>query len=442
MKRQSINRRNFLSKSAASGAALTLAGLTVRTGLSAGSPNDTIQVGIVGPGGRGRVLMKEFFSFGKQYNARLVAVCDIWNRNRERAAASVKKVYGTEPKVYRHMDQILEDEDLDALIIATADHQHARMLEMAVKSGKDVYCEKPMANVLDEANAALAAVKSSGRIVQIGTQRRSEPRARQAMKLMQEGVIGDVVKVDLIWNTCSPYRWALRNYSDAKEVASLKESDVDWKAFLMGKKYRPFDPRIYRCFRLFRDFSSGIIDQWMTHGIDLVHMLTGQPYPISAVAHGGIYQYHDYRENPDTIQVLLEYGQGDQKFLATYATSLINGAGRSTRVQGTQGTLTGSDSLNAPWQVSGEGIADWSDHRQITEADDRILKPQEILGDPNTMHHMANWLACIRGRDPAGIYCPVEAGYGHSVACIMSAEALWSGRRMVFDPEKQTLAAA
>src|SRR4030095_5128704 len=131
----------------------------------------------------------------------------------------------------------------------------ARMLEMCVAAGKDAYCEKPMANVLEEANRTLDAVKRSGRVVQIGTQRRSFAKYRQAAQLMRHGVIGDLVKVDLIDNAYSPYRWARK----PEDIASIQERDTDWNAFLMDKPKRPFDARIYRSFRLFREFSSGII---------------------------------------------------------------------------------------------------------------------------------------------------------------------------------------
>lgn len=418
-----LNRRAFLGVSAAVGTSAALVPLLAPGAVRAKNANETLRVGVVGPGGRGTGLLNECIEHGNRYNARVTAVCDLWNRRRDKAAARVKDAYGSEPKVYRRIEEVLADDDVDAVIIATPDHQHAKMLKMAVEAGKDVYCEKPMGNVLEEANAALEAVKSSDRVVQIGTQRRADPKYRQAARLMQQGILGDVVKADVIWNAHSPYRWA----KSAEELASLKESDVDWKAFLMGKSYRPFDARIYRSFRLFRDFSSGIIDQWMTHGIDVVHMLSGEPFPRSVVAHGGIYKYHDYRENPDTIQVALEYGEGDKRFLATYATSLINGAGRATRLQGTRGTLE----VENTWRVSGDGAG----------KAEKLPEAQEISEMPGTLPLMANWLDCVRRRDREGLYCPVDAGYGHSVACIMSAQALWSGQRVLFDPQKRTLQA-
>ena len=419
MEDSQMNRRHFLSASSAAGLALAAAGQTA-VGQSRGA-NDMIRVGVIGPGGRGTQVMKECIEFGSNYNARVTAVCDIWNQRLEAAAKLVSESYSARPQSYRRYEEMLADPEIDAVIIATPDHQHAKMLKAAVEAGKDVYCEKPMGNVLSETNEALAAVEKSDRIVQIGTQRRSYPRYRSAIDMMKEGRIGDIVRVDVIWNAYSPYRWARKQ----EDLDSLKESDVDWEAFLMGKPYRPFDPKIYRSFRLFRDFSSAIIDQWMTHGVDVIHMLTGEPYPTSVVAHGGLYQFHDYRENPDNVQVALEYGRGAKKFLAGYSTCLSNSAGSATRVMGTLGLLE----VENVWQVSGKG----------SEHPNALAGVKEIPEKPGTLHHMANWLDAVRRRDHDALYAPVEAGYGHSIACIMATDALWSGRRKTFDPETKQI---
>ena len=419
MEDSQMNRRHFLSASSAAGVALAAAGQTA-VGQSRGA-KDVIQVGVIGPGGRGTQVMKECIEFGSNYNARVTAVCDIWTQRLEAAAKLVAESYSARPKSYRHHEEMLADQEIDAVIIATPDHQHARMLKAAVEAGKDVYCEKPMGNVLSETNDALAAVEKSDRIVQIGTQRRSYPRYRSAIDMMKEGRIGDIVKVDVTWNAYSPYRWAKKQ----EDLDSLKESDVDWEAFLMGKPYRPFDPKIYRSFRLFRDFSSAIIDQWMTHGVDVIHMLTGEPYPTSVVAHGGLYYFLDYRENPDTVQVALEYGRGAKKFLAGYSTCLSNAAGSATRVMGRLGTLE----VENVWHVSGKG----------SEHPNALAGAEEIPEKPGTLHHMANWLDAVLRRDRGTLYAPVEAGYGHSIACIMATDALWSGRRKIFDPETKQI---
>ena len=323
---------------------------------------------------------------------------------------------------------------MDALIIATPDHAHAQILKLAAEAGMDAYCEKPMSNVLSEANEALDAVRKSGVIVQIGTQRRANPRYRKATRMIADGLIGDVVKVDLHWSFYSPYRWARKE----KDILMARESDLDWGTWHMGRPQRPFDPRIFRCFRLFKDFSSGIIDQWMSHGIDLAHMLTGVSYPVSAVSHGGIYKWKDFRENPDTQEVTLEYQKGDEKFLAVYSTNWINGYGNGTRVHGTLGSFEGESFSNpdADWQFSGQGV------NSEGKIQDRIVVPRESVDmDEMGMAHMTNWLDAVRRRDPKGLFCPVEAGYGHSIACIMATDAYWSGKRMVFDPKTRVIQA-
>ena len=427
MSKASIHRRSFLSRSAGAGAGLALAGFP---GLvSARDVNGRINVGIVGPGGRGTSLLKQFFETKDGFNARLAAVCDLWSYRRDKAVELTREKQGEAPKVYRHHEEILADKDVDALIIATPDHAHAQILKLAVEAGKDAYCEKPMANVLSEANAALDAVKRAGTIVQIGTQRRANPRYRRATKMIADGVIGDVAKVDMHWSTYSPYRWARKE----KDIARVKESDVDWNTWLMGKPHRPFDPRIFRCFRLFKDFSSGTIDQWMSHGIDLVHMLTGVSYPASVVAHGGIYHWKDYRENPDTLEVALEYEKGDREFLAVYSTNWINGHGAATRVHGTLGSFEGESFTNpdADWGFSGKGV----------KSEGKLQHPVTLRNVPEETSQMDNWLDAVRNRDPKRLFCPVEAGYGHSIACIMATDAYWSGKRMAFDPVKRTIQA-
>ena len=369
-------------------------------------PNDLMRVAIIGPGGRGTQLLKEAIEFSGKFNARVTGVCDIWKQRRDAAAKLVRESYSAEPVLYPHLDDILADKNVDAVIIATPDFQHARMLRAAVEAGKDVYCEKPMGNVLSELNAAYAAIERTGRIVQLGTQRRSYPKYRAAARLIREGRIGSIVKADVIWNMYSPYRWAVTDQS----IRDFKPEDTEWKEFLYGRPDRPFDPKIYRSFRLFKEFSTGIVDQWMTHGIDVVHMLTGAKYPQSVAAQGGLYCWKDYRENPDTIESVLKY----DGFMATYATSLCTGEGRATRFMGTKGSIECEEQYRV---VSQDGKTS-----------------EEISDEPGTVHHMANWLDCVRRRDARSLYCPAEAGYGHSIACIMTVESMESGRRINFNP--------
>ena len=432
MTNNKMGRRVFLGASAGSG--MALAGLTGSgRAKSRRDINDTIQVGVLGPGGRGRFLMKTCLEHADSYNVRVTAACDIWKKSRDKAADILRKEYGSEPKMYHHIDDLLADDSIDAVIIATADHQHAKMLKMVVEAGKDAYVEKPMGNVLSETNDALDAAKKSGKVIQCGTQGRNHPKCLAAKDIMDKGTIGDIVRFSLTEDEYSPHRWRRTK----EQLARCREEDLNWKEFLLGKPDRPFDPRIFRSFRLFKDFSSGIFDQWMSHDIDTAHFLAGVPYPISARAEGDIYQFLDYRENPDTVEALFEYDTGDKKFLASYGCCLINGSGTGYKIQGTKGTLEFEKSPlwdESPWRVSGDGV----------RSDDAVKGSSYIAPKPGAMAndrfpHMAEWLLAVRNRDPEAVICPPEAGYGHSIACILATDSLWNGRKMVFDPEKRTI---
>jgi predicted dehydrogenase len=407
-----LSRRTFLGATAATGLALTSA---------RADANGRLTVGIVGPGGRGRSLLRTFFAAAKEQPADLVAVCDVWSRNRDLAAAQVRKASGKEPKVFQRLDDLLAMPGLDAVIIATPDHQHARQLAQCLKAKKHVYCEKPFANRLDEANDALDAARSSDRVVTLGTQRRSHPQYVAAAELMRSGAIGSVVQVDVIQNACSPYRWR-----SPANVKAIREKDTDWKAFLAGRPERPFDPHRYIEFRLFRDYSTGIIDQWMTHMIDTVHLLTGARFPRSVVAHGGCYAWKDGRENGDTVHAVLDYPEG---FLANYSCTLANGAGAACQVLGRQGTLE----FEVGWKVSGAGVTG-------SKVQAKAIDPAAGMTGNMDVLHVIDWLACIR-KGSQKTRCTAEHGYQHAVACIMADQALHTGRRVTYDEKARAIRA-
>lgn len=392
--------------------------LTALAASRAAGAADRLRVAILGPGGRGRGLLNNFFRVCKENNADLVSVCDLWSRNREQAAALVKKQSDTDPKPCARLDDLFALKDLDAVIVGTPDHQHSKQLVALLGEKKHVYLEKPFANRLGEANAAIDAARKSDRVVTIGTQRRSDPRYLAALDLMKSGVLGPVVQVELVQNAYSPYRWRNAGY-----VKAVQEKDTDWKAWQMGRSDLRFDPRRYAEFRLYRDYSTGIIDQWMTHMVDTIHMLTGATAPRSVTASGGTYAWKDGRENGDTVQVALDYGS----FLATYGCTLVNGSGARAQVLGRNGTLE----FETAWRVSGQGV-------KGSKVEAKDIAPKEGLkGDMDSIH-MGNWLECVRKGDRK-TNCTAEHGYSHAVACIMADTALHTGRRVTFDEKSREI---
>jgi predicted dehydrogenase len=278
----------------------------------------------------------------------------------------------------------------------TPEHFHSPLLRLAAEAGKDVYVEKPMGNVLAEAKAARDAILSHKLIVQVGTQHRSEPYPKLAHDCIQSGKLGDITKIEIVWNYHGP-RWRGR-----PEVAQIRESDTDWKRWLMTKPARPFDPRLYFEFRLYKEFSGGIADQWMSHAIDLVHWFTNETAPRSVVVTGGVFAWHDGRENADTFQAMLDYPEG---FLVSYDTSFGNDSPGSTRYMGKKATLINIGDEGTPRYQVVEEKGNYEDDSTIDKQrksrylllpHDKGIPPMAI--DDMSTGHMANWFDCLHSR--------------------------------------------
>jgi predicted dehydrogenase len=427
-----LNRRSFLSKAAGvvAGSAFGSSALSYSRILGA---NDRIALGHVGVGNRGTQLHLMVSRLKEKYNVETVAVCDLWKVNRERAAVSAERYYGRAPRSFQYLEDLLALKDVDAVVIATPEHSHSPVLKATAEAGKHAYCEKPMGNVLEEVKAARDSVKQRNLVVQIGTQHRSEPYQLAAREVVRSGVLGDVSKYELVWNYNGP-RWRGR-----PEVKQIREQDTDWKKWLMTKPYRPFDPQLYFEFRLYREFSSGIPDQWMSHGIDLVHFFMNEQPPRSVVAHGGVFAWDDGRENPDTFQALVEY----PSFLVSYSTSFGNDSDSFSRIMGKKATLVNIGGEGSPrWKVV-EEKGNHEDNPTIERAERWVTlpgddKPGPInIGDED-LSHLSNWFECLRSRNMR-TNATVDNGFLHSVACIMAAQAFWQGKRVYYDPRSEQI---
>jgi predicted dehydrogenase len=432
--RGSMDRRTFLGKSAvalAGGAVLANTALSYANILGA---NDRISLCHIGNGSRGSDLDLIASQLKTSHNAEMTTVCDLWSVNREKAVATNAKYYGRAPRSLQYLEDALALKDVDAVLISTPEHSHSPILKMAVEAGKDAYVEKPMGNVLAEAKAARDAALEHKRIVQVGTQHRSEPYPKAAHDLVQTGVLGDVSKVEIVWNYHGP-RWRGR-----PESKLIREQDTDWRKWLLTKPYRPFDPQVYCEFRLYKEFSSGIPDQWMSHAMDLTHWFMNDSYPRSVMAHGGIFAWRDGRENADTFQALLEYPKG---FLVSYSTSFGNDSPGFTRYMGKQATLFNIGDEGSPRYQLIEEKGNHEDNADIDKKRESkyVLLPGETKLPPMAIddlstEHMANWFECMRSRQQP--HCTVHDGFAHSVACMMAAESYWSGRKQYWNAASET----
>ena len=227
------NRRNFIRQSIKAGAGVYIGTM----GLSAASyariigSNDRINVGVVGYSDRFRQsLLPSFMNHYKELNFDMVAVSDIWKRRREEGASNLKEKFGHDIKACVNNEELYTLKNIDAVIISTADFQHALHTIEAMKAGKDAYTEKPFAETMDDNNAALAAVKQAGKIVQIGSQRRSGPNYKAAAKFIGEEKFGPITMVELTWNVNQPGRWRRPDL-----VAASPQQDTAWKRILMNR---------------------------------------------------------------------------------------------------------------------------------------------------------------------------------------------------------------
>jgi predicted dehydrogenase len=306
----------------------------------------------------------------------------------------------------------------------------------------------------------------------MGTQHRSQAYPLAVREIIRSGKIGSVVQIEQEWNV-NEERWRFvgvdtgispEMLQDEKmewkswlygRKSQLREEDTDWKRWLLGKPDRPFDPHVYLEFRLYKDFSSGIFDQWLSHGSDLIHLWTDETQPVSVVANGGIFVWKDGRENPDTCVAAVTYPSG---FLYMYKTTFGNSYRSFSRILGRNGTIENYGGEGASLFVTtAEGgrreFDPWESgpvYKQAplvvgSPADRAVMmqvpgaEPPNSLGpDDDHVGHLLNWLEAMQTRKQPN--ATVDHGFSHSIVCIMAAQSYWSGKRLYWDPSREEIA--
>ena len=409
------SRRQFL-KTASAGAA-TL-GVTASSYARVVGANDRIAIGVVGCGGRGfGAHMPGVHKHSESQNCEIVAVADPWKPKRDRAAARVEEWYGRPARAVVSYQEILAMDDVDAVMIASCDHQHTTHLEATAKAKKDAYCEKPLAMDFEKLKSACDAVKAAGIVCQIGTQVRSYPTSTACRELYKEGVLGQISRIEQCRNSTRPY-WYSR-------IADAKEKEVDFKEFLMHRESRPFRADHYTGWYGVRDFSDGPIPGLASHFVDLIHYITGATFPQSVVAQAGVFTWKDAHEFscPDQVEATWIYPEG---FIVNYTTNFGNSNGNRIHFYGQNGTLDMTP-WNAP-KISGAG-----------GFGEGKLGPEKPVEGIETPDHFLDWLQCIRSRGTCR--APIDAGYQHAVAVLMAVRAHDTGQRQIYDPEKREIRA-
>lgn len=393
-------RRVFLASSVVAG----LAGAARAQGA-----NERLGVALIGCGGRGNAHLIECLKKREALNVEVVALCDVWQVNLKSTEERVRQSGAPAPKTFTRYEEVLALPEVNCVIIATPDFAHTPILLDVVKAGKHVYVEKPMSINLEEANAAVDAVESSKIVCQVGTQRRSEGPYIAGAQAFQSGLLGTLIKVHTTYNDHKA-RW-IRDYSD------VKESEVDWEQYLMHFPEESFDPRRFRLWHLYKDFTTGLIGLLGVHCIDIAHYYTEDPLPETAVGLGRKIAWTE-REHDDTQLCVFKYPKGH---MLQFESRLGNDNGGPPHVfYGTRGTFD-TDS----WTFSGAG-----------GGDDKIQEPV-IVTPVESPTHLENWIQCIREGNKK-TNADIHAGYAHSVASIMGYLACETGQRITYHPDTRT----
>ena len=442
------SRRSFIRHSAKATGALYFAAM----GFSAKSygniigANDRIRLGVVGFSDRFRqTLLPSFLNHQQELNFDIVAVSDIWKIRREEGQQYLKDKLGHDVRACVNNEELYRIKELDGVIISTADFQHALHAIEAVQAGKDVYVEKPFAETMQDNRAALKAIKASKCIVQVGSQRRSGSNYTAAANYIQSGKFGDITMVELTWNVNQPGRWRRPGL-----VAKCKEEDTDWKRFLLNRPFEKWDARKYLEYRLFWPYSSGMPGQWMSHQIDTVHWFSVYSHPRTVVANGGIYKWKDGRTNWDTTTAVFEYGPEQDPgtgFQVTFGSRMHNGEEKPSEIYyANGGELNLITNMVSPKGGLRENHATAMNMQpnllpefKLVDIAEKVVASANTGADQLTSNHMRNFMECVRSRKQPN--APVEAGYYHSIATIMTNAAVHTGAKVTFDEKSQEVMA-
>jgi predicted dehydrogenase len=367
------------------------------------APSDRLNAGVIGPGGRGRFLMERF---ARDASVRLTAVCDVYEPNLEAGLSLAKGA-----KAYRHYRELLSDKNVDIVIIATPEHWHHQMLLDALAAGKDVYIEKPLCHTPEQGVELMHAVRNSGRIAQVGMQRRSYPLYLKARDVHAAGTLGNVRLVRTWWI----------NNSLGKKADEKLEGPLDWEQWQGPAPHHPLNLDRFRNWRNYRDYAGGIVADQGAHIYDSIHLIRGVGFPMAVNASAG--KVHSAEgDTPETVVVAAEY---PEDFLGVFT---INYAGM--HYPGRMDQLNQFDGDEARMDVGREFL---SVYKQAAPETPAITATGSF--DTATDAHIQNFLECVRTRKEPN--ATVEKGFQAALVIHLANRSLQTGRRIKWNAQAQ-----
>jgi predicted dehydrogenase len=439
-----VDRREFVKTAVGAGAAAVALAKAPAAGARILGANDRINLGVIGMGGRGMFLTRWAMETGGQtppqprpgsstpppapnplHAAQVVAVCDVYAK-RQKAAQELAKCDGA-----RDYRALLDRKDVDAVLIATPDHWHARMAIEALEKGKDVYLEKPVTLTIDEARQVAEAVHRTGRVLQVGSNTTSSDQWWKARQAIQDGMIGKLIMSQGSYHRNSEqgeWNWKI---DPAAGPDAKGEDHIDWEMWLGGAPKRPYDADRFFRFRKYWDYSGGIATDLFYHVVAPLNICWGEAqFPTRVVGTGGIYVFNDGREVPDTFTLLADFPKGHSLVLSA---TLTNDTHIPGLIRGHEGTI-----MIVP-EGRFEGRVDY-----ITVTPQPLAKKKfkekygtievKIECEPRETH-MENFLRCVRTREKPVL--DADTAYRAMATIGMSVQSYREGRVLYWDAGRE-----
>jgi predicted dehydrogenase len=438
-----FDRRDFLKTVGATGLALEAAKSAFAAKSTAKSDgrvlgaNDRINVGVIGYGGRGEYVARAFDQVGKKNNScQIVAVSDVYEK-RKRKGEDRYKVKG-----YMDYRDLLRQPELDAVIVATPDHWHGKMAMDAMDAGKDVYLEKPMVHTNEEAHQLVLTAKETKRVLQVGSQTTSADIWWKAKKAIADGMIGKMLMSQGSYHRNSVEgEW---NYPIDKNAGpdAKGEDYIDWNMYV-GSQFklapkRPYDADRFFRFRKYWDYSGGIATDLFYHVVAPLNICWDEPqFPTKVMATGGIYQFKDEREVPDTFHLLAEYAKGHSLVLSS---SMANSQHIPGLIRGHEGTIIMVDhgqfermvpNITVKPEMRGQKPIGGDAYAEKFGTKDIVIPIDQK--DPMAAH-IENFLECMHTR--AKPHLDVETGARAVVVINLAVQSYREGKTLYWDEKK------
>lgn len=384
--------------------------LTAKSAARVIGANDRLHVGVIGAGGNANGHMRALKRLAEDDNVTIDAVCDLYDKRREAAAAF------TGGKPYKDYRQLLANPELDYVTISVPEHWHAQIALDAADQGLHIYCEKPLTYSIEEGLKVVSKIKQTGVVLQCGIQGMSDDSYEAAARYIQDGKIGQVVMAQIDYSrNHREDMWAREPDPDCQPGLNL-----DWKTFLGKTRKRPWNPDRFFAWRRYWDYSGGIATDLFVHRLARIVKACGLTTPSRVVATGGQYVFNKTgAEVPDTFNAMIEYPEGINVLLVS---TMANQAKIRHMIRGRKGTI----------EFTREGFV--VEPEALYKNDVEPYTYNKTGGEDMALHHHNLHNAIRKGEE---LKCDVELGFNVSMACQMAVESFRKKKSLGWDRRRQ-----